>query len=144
MHVSIVFTMVMLRLHLSLYRCLSPGDTLTHSLSLSALEFVYAQSPHSMRGMMVGLLFWIKGIFSTLSSLILFIFSNPRWIQNLSMKTSTQSCGFWYYLIFFVLGLVTFVLYVVVSRRYQNRTRGDLEHHPYYRFRLDGSTQLNR
>ncbi|CAI8051360.1 Solute carrier family 15 member 4 [Geodia barretti] len=53
-------------------------------LKVTALEFVYAaQSPHSMRGMMIGLFFWVEGIFSTLSAIVLFGFSySLQWYSS--------------------------------------------------------------
>ena len=88
---------------------------------------MYAQSPHSMRGMMVGLFFCVDGIFSTLSALILFGFSQGNW------STASLSCGFWYYIVFVILGTITFVPYVVFSRKYKNRIRGETESERYYR-----------
>jgi len=42
---------------------------------LSGLEFVYAQTPYSMRGTMIGMFFLTRGLFSTLAAILLFIFS---------------------------------------------------------------------
>jgi ABC-type amino acid transport system permease subunit len=92
---------------------------------------MYAQSPHSMRGMMIGLFFWVDGIFSTLSAIVLFGFSIND--QNYSASGTHLSCGFWYYLVFVVVGIATFIPYVVFSRKYQNRTRGDVDSERYYR-----------
>ena len=99
----------------------------------AALEFVYAQSPHSMRAMMVGLFYWIDGLSSTVAALVLFAFSYPKQTHHLYLQSSHQSCGFWYYSVLLVLGIVTFTLYVFLAKRYQNRTRGDLDTERYYR-----------
>ena len=93
----------------------------------AVLEFVYAQSPHIMRGMMIGVVFWISSIFSSISSLILFLFS-----YHFVERLPHMSCGFWYYLLFLVFGIVTFTLYLIASRWYQNRRR-DTESGHYYR-----------
>ena len=100
----------------------------------AALEFVYAQSPHNMRAMMVGLFFWVDGISSTVAALVLFAFSyGPKQTYKLYFQMSHQSCGFWYYCVLFVLGIVTFILYVFLAKCYRNRTRGDLDTERYYR-----------
>ena len=87
---------------------------------------MYAQSPHNMRGMMIGLFFWVEGIFSTLSAIVLFGFSY-------SSSGTRLSCGFWYYLVFMVVGIATFIPYIVFSRKYKNRTRGEVDSERYYR-----------
>ena len=81
---------------------------------------------------MVGLFYWIDGLSSTIAALVLFAFSYPEQTNKL-YQLSHQSCGFWYYCVFFVLGIVTFVLFVQVAKRYRNRTRGDLDSGRYYR-----------
>jgi len=58
---------------------------------LSGLEFVYAQTPYSMRGTMIGMFFLTRGLFSTLAAILLFIFS----VEDISPKLSaSQSCAF--------------------------------------------------
>ncbi len=76
---------------------------------------------------MIGLFFFIQGLSAMAASLVLFIFSKEDVGEKLSVKTSTQSCGFWYYLIFFIVAMVTFSCYAAVSKWYKNRQRGDLE-----------------
>jgi hypothetical protein len=90
---------------------------------------MYAQSPHSMRGMMVGLFFLVDGVFSSLSATILFGFSAY-------FKHTHLSCGFWYYFVFLVPGIATFILYLAVARYYRNRTRGDVNNDRYYRLQF--------
>ena len=83
---------------------------------------------------MIGLFFFIQGLSATLAGMILFIFSEEDAMERVDVKHSGESCGFWYYLIFFVIAVVTFVLYIGVSKWYKNRKRGDLEEsEAYYR-----------
>jgi len=98
---------------------------------LSGLEFVYAQTPYSMRGTMIGMFFFMEGLFSTLAVILLFIFS----VEDISPQLSTsQSCAFWFYLILLGVAIVSFVFYVCVASWYKNRERGDTEDiHPFYR-----------
>ena len=85
-----------------------------------------------MRGMMIGLFFWVEGIFSTLSAIVLFGFLIKDH-RNYSPSGTRLSCGFWYYLVFMVVGIATFIPYIVFSRKYQNRTRGEVDSERYYR-----------
>lgn len=97
----------------------------SYSLPLG-IEFFYAQSPHTMRGMMVGLFFFAWGVASTLTELTIFMF------RELSLGP-LLSCDIWYYLILLMVGLVGFILYVVVARRYKNRQRGEIKPERFYR-----------
>ena len=78
---------------------------------------------------MVGLFFWMEGVFSTISAVILFGFSRETYHTG----STHLSCGFWYYIIFFIIGIITFVPYVVASKKYKNRTRGEVDGELYYR-----------
>ena len=80
---------------------------------------------------MVGLFYWVDGVFSTFSALVLFGFYKS---VDSNFQSSHQSCGFWYYCVFFVVGVVTLIVYVCVAKRYKNRVRGELvEGERYYR-----------
>ena len=76
---------------------------------------------------MIGLFFFTKGLFSSFAALLLFVFSDSGRVSHLSVFHSGESCTFWYYLILFLVAVVTFVLYLIVSWRYRKRERGDLE-----------------
>ena len=86
-----------------------------------------------MRAMMVGLFFWVDGLSSGIAALVLFSFYYPKQMYQLYLQSSHHSCGFWYYSVFLVLGIVTFIMYVFLAKRYRNRTRGDLDSGRYYR-----------
>lgn len=104
------------------------------SVLFPGLEFFYAQSPHNMRGMMIGLFFFTQGLFGTVATLILFIFSNGDAVKPLNVQDSRESCGFWYYSVFLVVVVLAVSLFCVVGRRYKNRHRGELEETmPFYR-----------
>ena len=76
---------------------------------------------------MIGLFFFTQGLFSSFAALLLFVFSDSRRVSRLSMHHSGESCTFWYYLILFLVAMVTFVLYIIVSCKYRKRERGDVE-----------------
>ena len=80
-------------------------------------EFICAQSPHSMKGLLIGLSFAIKGIFQALAAAMVFpfIFIDSRYLN----------CGVYYYMMNCVVGVVIFVVYVRVARRYKYHQRED-------------------
>ena len=83
-------------------------------------EFICAQSPHAMKGLLIGTFFTVKGVFQFLgitAILIPFI----SW----SFNTSFPSCGFVYYLVNILVALIGLVAYTWVARRYQYRQRDE-------------------
>lgn len=92
---------------------------------LAGLEFFYAQSPHTMRGMMIGLFFFMWGIATVIANLIGVMFSNIR--------VSVLTCDIWYHMLLVVFAILSFVVFVLVSLWYKNRLRGDIEPDRYYR-----------
>ena len=80
-------------------------------------EFICAQSPHSMKGLLIGLSFAIKGFFQVLAAamLIPFLFIDFHYLN----------CGVYYYMMNCVVGVVIFVVYVRVARCYKYRQRED-------------------
>lgn len=90
----------------------------------AGLEFFYAQSPHTMRGMMVGLFFFTWGIATLIANTMVFAFSKHTQVA--------LNCGIWYFLCLVILAIITFALFVVASCWYKNRKRGDIEPDLYY------------
>ena len=88
------------------------------------LEFISAQSPQSMKGLLIGLFFAIKGIFQLTSTAVLFLFStNAIWARR-HVKAVTN-CGFGYLLFTCVAALIGLILFSVVAKRYKYRERDD-------------------
>ncbi len=83
---------------------------------------------------MIGLLYLVHGLSSIIAAAVLVPFRSNNLMGQLNVAHSGQSCGFWYYLIFLVVAIVTFAVYVAVSMWYKNRQRGELEEsEPFYR-----------
>ena len=99
-------------------------------LETSTLEFISAQSPHSMKGFLVGIFFAIKGLFQFLESITIIPFSlnHPLGIHK-SKASSFISCGFLYLLFTCVVGLVGMILFFVAARKYKNRIRDEVTFH---------------
>ena len=125
----------LLNLHWSVL--ILPNLTKTLALDLimaSTFEFISAQSPHTMKGVLVGLLFAVRGLFQLIAAIVLFPFSlkNP-W--NLVAKETPQiSCEFSYYLVISVIAFVGLVLFAVAARKYKYRKR---EEEPYSQSRVE-------
>ena len=91
---------------------------------ITILEFISAQSPQSMKGLLIGAFFAIKGIFQLISTVVLFLFStNTIWVSR--HVTAVTNCGFGYLLFTCAAALVSLILFSVVARRYKYRERDD-------------------
>ena len=87
---------------------------------IAAYEFICAQSPHAMKGLLIGTFFTVKGIFHLIGATVFFI-PFIKW----KFETSFPSCGFVYYLVNILVGLIGLVAYTWVARRYQYRQRDE-------------------
>ena len=83
----------------------------------SYFEFICAQSPHSMKGMLIGLGYAIQGVISFLPVMFKILFSH--W------KYSYPSCGLVYHSMNIVIGVASFILLIWVARRYKYRERDE-------------------
>ena len=99
------------------------GSTL---VIVSVFEFISAQSPHSMKGLLFGVFFGIRGIFQSISSVALFPFSSRMIWGN--HNPSPISCLSGYFIFTVVAAMFGFVLFSVLAKRYKYRQRDD---HPY-------------
>ena len=84
----------------------------------SVFEFICSQSPHSMKGLLVGVLYAIRGLYQLVAALLTLPFTFA--------DTSHLSCGFYFYLVNIVIGLVAVLVYVWVAKRYRYRVRDEL------------------
>ncbi len=71
-------------------------------------EFICAQSPHAMKGFLIGIFFAIKGLFQLIG--VLGILLLPR-------------AGLVYFLVHIVISVVGVVAFIVAAKRYQYRQR---------------------
>ena len=85
--------------------------------NIAVLEFVCSQSPYSMKGLLIGILFSIKSLFQgmTILSIIPFV----------SWKIESLSCGSGFYAMVIVIGLLEFVIFSCVSKRYKYRNMNE-------------------
>ena len=95
------------------------GCLLIHATSF---EFISAQSPHSMKGLLVGVFFAIKGLFQFISAAAVVPFAIPKIWNHIY---SVTNCGFGYYLFTIVVASIGLVVFSVVVRRYKYRQRDE-------------------
>ena len=91
----------------------------------TSLEFISAQSPHAMKGVLVGMLFAIKG-FAQLIAAILFIPFTVKHIWKdgyLGENPPVTSCGFGYFLVTTAMAVLGLILFTVAARKYSYRKR---------------------
>ena len=100
-------------------------------------EFISAQSPHSMKGLIIGLFLTIKTLFELVGALSLLPFSlNKIWKSNyIQEHPPVTTCGFGYLLFICIFATIGLVLFLVLAKRYKYRERDD---RPYdHRFAID-------
>ena len=92
-------------------------------VTTTTFEFISAQSPHSMKGLLVGMFFAIKGVFQLLSAFLLLPFSLPDyWTTEHPKKVN---CGFGYLFLVDGLAFIGLVILSVVAKKYKYRERDD-------------------
>ena len=107
------------------------GPTL---VTATIFEFISAQSPHSMKGLLLGTHFAIKGAYQFISSVALVPFTSYK-LQDSEQHSLHTGCLFGYLLYICVIALIGLILFSVAARKYKYRERDD---RPYdQRFVID-------
>ena len=93
----------------------------------TALEFISAQSPHFMKGLIVGLFFAIIGLFELVGALAVIPFSVKEVWDSTSMRQNppVTNCGFGYLTFTHAIVFVGLIIFVVVAKKYTYRVRDD-------------------
>ena len=93
----------------------------------TTLEFISAQSPQSMKGLLVGVFFAIRGLFRFLNSTVIIPLSlkQPWTSREMIEHSPVTNCGFVYLLLTSVTGLIGLILFSLVAKRYKYRTRDE-------------------
>ena len=88
-------------------------------ISIGAYEFICSQSPSSMKGVLIGLLYAIRGLAGILTySLIIFL--------SLGWHTALlPSCDIIYNVVIALISLVAMVVYVTVAKKYKFKVRDE-------------------
>ena len=101
---------------------------LGHMLIIATtLEFISAQSHQSMKGLLVGVFFAIRGLFQFLNSIIIIPLSlNQPWASKEMIEhPPVTNCGFVYLALTSVTGLIGLILFSLAAKRYKYRTRDE-------------------
>ena len=94
----------------------------------TTFEFISAQSPYSMKGLLIGVMFAVRGIFQLLFSIAILPFSLTSIWGTHRMKHDPPpifNCGFGYLLFMCIVGLMGLVLFSLAVKRYRYRERYD-------------------
>ena len=84
----------------------------------TTLEFISAQSPHSMKGLLVGVYFVIQGFIQLLGiTAILPLSITQPW------TSPVVSCGFVYFFFILLTRLIGLLLFIVTAKKYKYRER---------------------
>ena len=103
-------------------------------VTVTIFEFISAQSPHSMKGLLLGTHFAITGVYQFFSSIALVPFTSHKlWSDGL--HSPHIGCLFGYLLLLCLVAFAGLMLFLVAARWYKYRERDD---RPYdHRFVID-------
>ena len=90
-------------------------------LNIATFEFICAQSPHSMKGLLVGTFFAIKGVFQLIGVLAVLTPVTDRCKSH----DKFPICGFIYFFLNIVILFIGIIAFTIVARRYQYRVRDE-------------------
>ena len=94
------------------------------SLHVALFEFLCAQAPYNMKGLIIGLSFAL-GLSLALS---LTDATLTTWVHAWSQPVSYPTCAFWFYLFIIVVTVVGLVMFGIVTKWYKKRERNELLH----------------
>ena len=101
---------------------------LSSFLFLSAgIEFICAQAPLHMKGLLLGIGYALYGLGSLVQSAILLPFLHNHSVWDKAPLT----CGIWYFIIQGVIVLVGFIVVIIVIKTYRRRTRPSIPQSKY-------------
>ena len=88
---------------------------------VAAFEFICAQSPYNMKGLLTGIEFAVFETASIIGYMVHF-----TWSQCWKDPFTSLSCGIWYYLFITAIGSVGLVILVIVAMWYKERERDEI------------------
>ena len=106
---------------LVVHRSLTALSTMLVYIAL--YEFICSQSPHSMKGLLIGLSFALRGLFQ----LIAVIMISPL----IYLGSHLPNCRMLYYILNICIGLIAVVVFIRIARKYKLRERDE----PYLIYR---------
>ena len=92
------------------------------TLGIGGIEFICAQTPYSMKGLMVGTVYGSVVIIA----LIGYGITEPFTSHMITWGTGVISCGFWYLLLVIIVLIFNSTLLLILGKLYKNRKREDV------------------
>ena len=99
-------------------------------LLASILEFISAQTPHTMKGLMVGVLFALRGLSRLFSAFLIVPFSLSFW-TDYQTAVPGVTCATGYFLVVVIIAMIGFIWFVVSACKYTYRVRDEDGFRPY-------------
>ncbi len=89
----------------------------------STLEFICAQSPYSMKGLLFGMAYAVCGVFVSISFVAFLPFHYN--IHTIHWKHIPMGCGFWFFAVCLMLSLILAAVFLATSCCYKKRQRNE-------------------
>ena len=93
------------------------------TLLVALFEFLSAQAPYTMKGLIIGLSFSAVALSTVLTGA-----TGTTWAHAWSQPVSYPTCAFWFYLFIIVVTVVGLGLFCIVTKWYKKRERNELLH----------------
>ena len=90
----------------------------------AAFEFICAQSPYNMRGLLIGMFYALQGIANGIAALILLVFGTSFSSQAGKTTRGLFGCEFWFNFVILFIAIAGLGAYLATVRWYRNRQRG--------------------
>ena len=91
------------------------------TISISLVEFVCAQTPYTMKGLIIGLSCSSLGLSTALTGATL-----TTWVHTWSQPVTYPTCAFWFYLFLILVTVVGLVMVGIVAKWYKKRERNEV------------------
>ena len=119
-------------------------------MNITILEFISAQCPHSMKGLMLGMFYAIRGVFILFGTILIFPFTTMVFEKDRSY--SLFKCGFFYFFLNAVLSVVFLAVVLRATLWYKFREREEKpyshayveEYYRHYATRRDSTSIINK
>lgn len=89
------------------------------------LEFIYAQSPDNMKGLLIGFHYLLYGMYTTIAGVIIFKINPQLECSSVNPSAIKSDTVFWYYMGYALISIVGLLLFSIVSYKYKNRSRNN-------------------
>ena len=93
----------------------------TFFYTVSAFEFIWAQTPYSMTGLAIGTMYACLGLSTVIQSAI----GAPFILEKIPWEQHPLTCQIWYYLLQVLIVLIMLAVVTIVIKLYKRRTRSE-------------------